>query len=253
MRVLTTRNPSRRYVEDKDASNNFSFKCHRRDQSPTSKDQSLVFSVNDISFHPVHGTFSTCGTSHSPSAIRDTHLPPLLRTANSCAHRIRRDDQLLGQGRAHAPQMCVTVFLPPAPNVLTYPCPPFASHRPPLLALFLAPRSPPSPPSPARNLRAYPPRPASADCPSPFSRLSPDRPFLSSPHLLSVLLSWHTAFDPAPGPVPCTAFNRQGTIFAYAVSYDWSKGHSGMTPGHPNKLMLHACKDDEVKRKPQKR
>ena len=61
------------------------------------------------------------------------------------------------------------------------------------------------------------------------------------------------AFDPAPGPVACTTFNRSGTIFAYAVSYDWSKGHSGMTPGHPNKLMLHACKDDEVKRKPQKR
>ena len=61
------------------------------------------------------------------------------------------------------------------------------------------------------------------------------------------------AFEPAPGPVPCTAFNRTGTIFAYAVSYDWSKGHSGMTPGQPNKLMLHACKDDEVKRKQQKR
>ncbi len=50
-----------RYVEEKDASNNFSFKCHRRDQTPSAKDQSLVYSVNDISFHPVHGTFSTCG------------------------------------------------------------------------------------------------------------------------------------------------------------------------------------------------
>lgn len=60
-------------------------------------------------------------------------------------------------------------------------------------------------------------------------------------------------FDPAPGPVACTTFNRNGTIFAYAVSYDWSKGHTGMTPGHPNQIMLHACKDDEVKRKPPKR
>lgn len=42
--------------------NNFSFKCHRRDQSPTQKDQSLVYAVNDITFHPVHGTFSTCGS-----------------------------------------------------------------------------------------------------------------------------------------------------------------------------------------------
>jgi mRNA export factor len=50
------------YADDKDASNNFSFKCHRRDQTPSQKDQSLVYAVNDISFHPVHGTFSTCGS-----------------------------------------------------------------------------------------------------------------------------------------------------------------------------------------------
>ncbi|TBU32539.1 Poly(A)+ RNA export protein [Dichomitus squalens] len=127
------------YVEEKDASNNFSFKCHRRDQTPSAKDQSLVYAVNDISFHPVHGTFSTCGSDG---------------TINFWDKDAR-------------------------------------------------------------------------------TRLK--------------------SFDPAPGPVPCSTFNRAGTIFAYAVSYDWSKGHSGMTPGHPNKLMLHACKDDEVKRKPQKR
>ncbi|KAG2058589.1 hypothetical protein BDR06DRAFT_950434 [Suillus hirtellus] len=59
-------------------------------------------------------------------------------------------------------------------------------------------------------------------------------------------------FEAAPGLISATTFNRNGTIFAYAVSYDWSKGHSGMTPGHPNKLMLHACMDDEVKRRPKK-
>lgn len=62
-----------------------------------------------------------------------------------------------------------------------------------------------------------------------------------------------TAFDPCPGPVTASAFNRTGTIFAYAVSYDWSKGLSGATPGHPNKVMLHATKDDEVKKRPAKR
>ena len=61
------------------------------------------------------------------------------------------------------------------------------------------------------------------------------------------------AFDPSPGPIAATGFNRSGNIFAYAVSYDWSKGHSGMTPGHPNKIMLHACKDEEVKKRPPKR
>ncbi|PCH42139.1 WD40 repeat-like protein [Wolfiporia cocos MD-104 SS10] len=127
------------YVDEKDSSNNFSFKCHRRDQSPTTKDQSLVFAVNDISFHPVHGTFSTCGSDG---------------TINYWDKDAR-------------------------------------------------------------------------------TRLK--------------------SFDPAPGPVPATCFNRNGTIFAYAVSYDWSKGHSGMTPGNVNKLMLHACKDEEVKRKPAKR
>lgn len=127
------------YVEDKDSSNNFSFKCHRRDQSPTSKDQSLVYAVNDITFHPVHGTFSTCGSDG---------------TVNFWDKDAR-------------------------------------------------------------------------------TRLK--------------------SFDPAPGPIATTAFNRTGSIFAYAVSYDWSKGHSGMTPGHPNKVMLHACKEDEVKKRPPKR
>ncbi|KAJ6549185.1 WD40-repeat-containing domain protein [Mycena sp. CBHHK59/15] len=126
------------YVEDKDSGNNFSFKCHRRDSGPTTKDAAVVFSVNDISFHPVHGTFSTCG-------------------ADGSIHFWDKD---------------------------------------------------------ARN------------------RLK--------------------TFDASPGPISTTAFNRNGSIFAYAVSYDWSKGHSGMTPGHPNKLMLHACKDEEVKKRPRK-
>ncbi|KAJ7017512.1 WD40-repeat-containing domain protein [Mycena alexandri] len=126
------------YVEEKDAGNNFSFKCHRRDSTPTTKDAAIVFAVNDISFHPVHGTFSTCG-------------------ADGSIHFWDKD---------------------------------------------------------ARN------------------RLK--------------------TFDAAPGPISTTAFNRNGSIFAYAVSYDWSKGHSGMTPGHPNKLMLHACKDEEVKKRPRK-
>ncbi|KAG8905912.1 hypothetical protein FRB99_007992 [Tulasnella sp. 403] len=59
-------------------------------------------------------------------------------------------------------------------------------------------------------------------------------------------------FDAASGAVPCTAFNRSGTIFAYAISYDWSKGHSGAVNNHPNKVMLHSLKEDEIKRKPKK-
>jgi mRNA export factor len=49
------------YVEEKDQSNNFSFKCHRQ-QSPTDRNVSNVYAVNAISFHPQHGTFSTAGS-----------------------------------------------------------------------------------------------------------------------------------------------------------------------------------------------
>ncbi|KLO17102.1 WD40 repeat-like protein [Schizopora paradoxa] len=126
------------YVEDNKQNHNFSFKCHRKEQSPTAKDQQLVYSVNDINFHPIHGTFSTCGSDGG------------LNFWN-------KEDRI---------------------------------------------------------------------------RLK--------------------AFEPASGPITTSAFNRTGSIFAYAVSYDWSKGHSGMTATHPNKIMLHACKDDEVKRKPKR-
>ncbi|KAG7089882.1 hypothetical protein E1B28_011517 [Marasmius oreades] len=126
------------YVEDKDSGNNFSFKCHRRDSVPNNKDQAMVYAVNDISFHPVHGTFSTCG-SDGTIHFWDKDARTRLKT-----------------------------------------------------------------------------------------------------------------FEPAPAAIACSAFNHTGNIFAYAISYDWSKGHSGMTPGHPNKLMLHACKEEEVKKRPRK-
>jgi len=37
-------------------SKDFSFKCHRDTQ------KSMIHSVNDISFHPIYGTFATCGS-----------------------------------------------------------------------------------------------------------------------------------------------------------------------------------------------
>ncbi|KAL9938781.1 hypothetical protein V8E36_002500 [Tilletia maclaganii] len=59
-------------------------------------------------------------------------------------------------------------------------------------------------------------------------------------------------FDAKGGSIPATAFNRDGNIFAYAVSYDWHKGYGHHTPQHPNQIMLHACKDEEVRRRPKK-
>ncbi|KAK9468200.1 WD40-repeat-containing domain protein [Lipomyces arxii] len=53
--------------------------------------------------------------------------------------------------------------------------------------------------------------------------------------------------------IPCTAFNRNGTIFAYALSYDWSKGYQFNTPNYPNVVRLHATTDEEVKPRPPKK
>ncbi|KAI9806199.1 MAG: RNA export factor gle2 [Sarcosagium campestre] len=121
------------YVEEKDSTSNFSFKCHRE---PPQNNNSNVFSVNAISFHPIHGTFSTAG-------------------ADGTFHFWDKD----------------------------------AKHR----------------------LKGYP---------------------------------------SAGGTISSTDFNRSGTIFAYAVSYDWSKGYSNNTQNYPNKVMLHAIVGDECKPRP---
>jgi mRNA export factor len=123
------------YVEEKDSSANFSFKCHRQ-TPPTQRDVSNVYSVNAISFHPVHGTFSTAGS-------------------DGTFHFWDKD----------------------------------AKHR----------------------LKGYP---------------------------------------ETGGTISSTGFNRTGNIFAYAVSYDWSKGYSAHTPQTENKVMLHAVQQDECKPRP---
>jgi mRNA export factor len=63
------------------------------------------------------------------------------------------------------------------------------------------------------------------------------------------LLKVFLAFPAAPGPISTTAFNHNGTVLAYAVSYDWSKGHGGMNGQQVNKIMLHPVQDEEVKKR----
>lgn len=48
------------------------------------------------------------------------------------------------------------------------------------------------------------------------------------------------------------SYNYNQTILAMAVAYDWHKGYVGMVSGHPNKVLLHACKDEETKRRARK-
>ncbi|KAI0152876.1 WD40 repeat-like protein [Xylariaceae sp. FL1272] len=121
------------YVEDKDSSSNFSFKCHR---DPPSGSITQVYSVNDISFHPQHGTFSTAGS-------------------DGTFHFWDKD----------------------------------AKHR----------------------LKGYP---------------------------------------TVGGSITATTFNSSGTIFAYAVGYDWSKGYMGNNQTYPNKVVLHPVQGDECKPRP---
>ncbi|KAL4437482.1 hypothetical protein ABPG77_003463 [Micractinium sp. CCAP 211/92] len=49
-------------------------------------------------------------------------------------------------------------------------------------------------------------------------------------------------------PIPCGDFNRDGSIYAYAVSYDWSRGYSEHNPATAkNHIFLHAPQEAEVK------
>lgn len=49
--------------------------------------------------------------------------------------------------------------------------------------------------------------------------------------------------------IPVCNFNRQGTVLAYALSYDWHQGHMGNRPDYPNVIRLHPTTDDEIKEK----
>ncbi|KAL9325026.1 hypothetical protein ACSQ67_005671 [Phaseolus vulgaris] len=52
-------------------------------------------------------------------------------------------------------------------------------------------------------------------------------------------------------PIPCSAFNNDGSIFAYAVCYDWSKGAENHNPAAAkNYIYLHLPQESEVKGKP---
>lgn len=49
------------YVQPTNPKDNFTFKCHRSNVAPSGGVQD-IYAVNDISFHPVHGTLSTVGS-----------------------------------------------------------------------------------------------------------------------------------------------------------------------------------------------
>jgi mRNA export factor len=50
-------------------------------------------------------------------------------------------------------------------------------------------------------------------------------------------------------PITATAFNASGSIFAYAVGYDWSKGVEYNDPNQRKYVLLHGVQDSEIKGK----
>ena len=48
-------------------------------------------------------------------------------------------------------------------------------------------------------------------------------------------------------PISCGDFNRDGTIYAYAASYEWSKGGDNPMANQPNNIYLHSVAETEVK------
>lgn len=55
-------------------------------------------------------------------------------------------------------------------------------------------------------------------------------------------------FNSISKTISCAKFNASGNIFAYAASYEWSKGHAFNTPGQPNanQILLHYTTEDEI-------
>ncbi|KAF9426015.1 hypothetical protein BGZ94_007017 [Podila epigama] len=58
-------------------------------------------------------------------------------------------------------------------------------------------------------------------------------------------------FPKQNGPISAATFNRNGNIYAYAVSYDWSRGYSGAGADAKNSIML--CPVQEADIKPRKK
>lgn len=50
-------------------------------------------------------------------------------------------------------------------------------------------------------------------------------------------------------PIPNASFSRDGKYLAYALSYDWSKGHEYYQIGANNSIMVHPVNEGEVKPK----
>ncbi|KAF9688902.1 hypothetical protein SADUNF_Sadunf01G0036100 [Salix dunnii] len=69
--------------------------------------------------------------------------------------------------------------------------------------------------------------------------------------VINTSLSDFQAMPRCPLPIPCSAFNNDGSIYAYSVCYDWGKGAENHNPSTAKTyIYLHLPQDTEVKGKP---
>lgn len=59
-------------------------------------------------------------------------------------------------------------------------------------------------------------------------------------------------FPRCNGPISAATFSPDGSVFAYSVSYDWSKGREYYNQQAPNDIYLHAVEAQEVQPRPMK-
>eukprot|EP01106_Pelomyxa_sp_JSP_P019464 TRINITY_DN980_c0_g2_i2.p2 TRINITY_DN980_c0_g2~~TRINITY_DN980_c0_g2_i2.p2 ORF type:complete len:164 (-),score=32.98 TRINITY_DN980_c0_g2_i2:257-748(-) len=60
------------------------------------------------------------------------------------------------------------------------------------------------------------------------------------------------AFPTCRFPISCGRFNRDGSLYAYSVSYDWSKGVEYWKQTDPICVFVHAVTDAEIKSRPKR-
>lgn len=48
------------------------------------------------------------------------------------------------------------------------------------------------------------------------------------------------------GSITASGFSMDGSMFVYAIGYDWSEGHAKNTPQYPTKLMFHSINDTDA-------
>ncbi|CAJ1389994.1 unnamed protein product [Effrenium voratum] len=53
-------------------------------------------------------------------------------------------------------------------------------------------------------------------------------------------------FEPSKVSLTAGKFNSSGYLFAYAVSYDWSKGHEAFREDAPRQVGIHQCRLEEL-------